>query len=129
MSSGPRTMTLAVTPSDITLFRFSAVTWNPHRIHFNDAYARSEGRPGALVHSHLRAAYAMRAATDLAGRDRTIEFASYRVTRNVTPGTTLSYTAEVDHCEEGHSILRVVETDEQGNVGLEGTFRLSPEKE
>jgi len=42
---------------DITaLFRFSALTFNAHRIHYDDAYAREvEGYPGLLVHGPLQA--------------------------------------------------------------------------
>ena len=41
------------------LFRYSAVTWNPHRIHFDERYAREEGHAGVALHSHLRAALAL----------------------------------------------------------------------
>ena len=34
---------LEVRPSTISLMRFSAVTWNPHRIHYDEAYAATEG--------------------------------------------------------------------------------------
>ena len=38
------------------LFRFSAVTWNAHRIHYDEAYAREEGHAGIVVQSTLRGA-------------------------------------------------------------------------
>jgi hydroxyacyl-ACP dehydratase HTD2-like protein with hotdog domain len=41
-------------PSRVQLFRFGAVTWNAHRIHYDEAYARSEGHDGVVVHSTLR---------------------------------------------------------------------------
>ena len=31
-------------PSRLQLFRFSAVTWNAHRIHYDEAYARCMSR-------------------------------------------------------------------------------------
>ena len=35
----------------VSLFRFSAITWNPHRIHYDTPYATSvEGYPGLVVH-------------------------------------------------------------------------------
>lgn len=38
------------------LFRFSAFTFNGHRIHYDESFARSEGHPGLLVHGPLQAA-------------------------------------------------------------------------
>lgn len=38
-----------------TLFRFSALTWNTHRIHYDSEYAKSEGHDGVLVHGPLQA--------------------------------------------------------------------------
>ena len=37
------------------LFRYSALTYNAHRIHYDRDYARSEGYPGLLVHGPLQA--------------------------------------------------------------------------
>lgn len=38
-------------PDAITLFRFSALTWNAHRIHYDRPYATlEEGYPGLVVH-------------------------------------------------------------------------------
>ncbi len=40
-----------VTPSVVALFRYSAVTFNPHRIHYDRPYATGvEGYPGLVVH-------------------------------------------------------------------------------
>ncbi|HSS25225.1 MAG TPA: hypothetical protein VLL82_12690 [Mycobacterium sp.] len=56
------------TATTFQLFRYSAVTWNPHRIHFDEAYAREEGHAGVALHSHLRAALALRCVTEGLGR-------------------------------------------------------------
>lgn len=45
-----------VITSHVQLFLFSAVTWNPHRIHYDRAHAADEGYPDVLVQSHLHAA-------------------------------------------------------------------------
>lgn len=42
--------------SALLLFRFSAFTFNGHRIHYDQAYAAEEGYPGLLVHGPLQAA-------------------------------------------------------------------------
>ena len=41
----------SVKPDPVSLFRYSALTFNPHRIHFDRIYAReTEGYPGLVVH-------------------------------------------------------------------------------
>jgi 3-methylfumaryl-CoA hydratase len=41
-----------IRPGALQLFRFSAVTWNSHRIHYDQEYAREvEGYPNLLIHS------------------------------------------------------------------------------
>lgn len=48
--------TLRVTPDPVQLFRYSAVTFNGHRIHYDAPYARNVERyPGLLVHGTLLA--------------------------------------------------------------------------
>src|SRR6185437_13358210 len=38
-------------PDSVTLFRYSALTFNPHRIHYDRPYAmQTEGYPGLVVH-------------------------------------------------------------------------------
>jgi 3-methylfumaryl-CoA hydratase len=44
-----------VTPTPVSLFRFSAITFNPHRIHYDTPYATDvEGYPGLVVHGLTR---------------------------------------------------------------------------
>ncbi len=49
----PAVWSLPVTTS--LLFRFSALTYNAHRIHYDRDFARSEGYPGLVVHGPLQA--------------------------------------------------------------------------
>ena len=57
------------------LFRFSAVTWNAHRIHYDHPYAtQSEGFPGLVVHGPLVAAELALEASREIGRLAHIEF-------------------------------------------------------
>jgi 3-methylfumaryl-CoA hydratase len=45
-------------PTTRTLFQFSALTYNAHRIHYDNDYARDvEGYPGLVVHGPLQALY------------------------------------------------------------------------
>jgi acyl dehydratase len=49
------------------LFLFSAATNNPHRIHYDRAYADSEGYADLLVHGPLQGAWLHQFVSDWAG--------------------------------------------------------------
>jgi hydroxyacyl-ACP dehydratase HTD2-like protein with hotdog domain len=69
--------TLTVTADERQLFFFSAATYNGHRIHYDQDWARSvEGYADVLVQGPLQAALLARAVTDwIGGRGRLIEYA------------------------------------------------------
>jgi 3-methylfumaryl-CoA hydratase len=53
----------------VRLFRYSAVTFNGHRIHYDRTYATEvEHYPGLVVHGPLQATFLIAAATRLRGR-------------------------------------------------------------
>lgn len=55
--------------SETLLFRYSALTFNAHRIHYDRTYAQNvEHYPDLVVHGPLQATLLMRAATRLRGR-------------------------------------------------------------
>jgi 3-methylfumaryl-CoA hydratase len=74
--------TVDVSPT--LLFRFSALTYNAHRIHYDRDYARdAEGYPGLLTHGPLQAlamAEAARAAGHRGGQDGAAQDFEYRLT-------------------------------------------------
>ena len=49
----PADVSRKITPDETTLFRYSAITDNPHRIHYDLAYAQSEGYPALVVNGTL----------------------------------------------------------------------------
>lgn len=62
-------------PTNVQLFRYSAVTWNAHRIHYDQAYAGSEGYPDVLVQSHLHGAFLVQMLMDWIGpQGRLLQF-------------------------------------------------------
>ena len=67
------TQTVFETPVDMStamLFRYSAITFNAHRIHYDLPYAQSvEKYPGLVVHGPLQATLLLGAAVRHAGRD------------------------------------------------------------
>lgn len=67
-----------VEPSTVMLFRYSAVTFNGHRIHYDlDYVTKQEGYPGLVVHGPLIATCMLQACVD-AHPDREVESFRYR---------------------------------------------------
>jgi hydroxyacyl-ACP dehydratase HTD2-like protein with hotdog domain len=108
-----------VTP--LQLFRYSAVTWNPHRIHFDEAHAREEGHAGVALHSHLRAALALRCVTEGLGPDWHVVKFAYRLRKPVYAPVDIAYTAGVTAVEDDTLTLELIEEHPSGEVGFEGT--------
>jgi len=113
------------TATPFQLFRYSAVTWNPHRIHFDEPYAREEGHSGLVVHSHLRAALALRCVTEALGPKWRVTKVAYRLRKPVCAPANLAYTARVTHIEGDSMTLELAEEHPSGEVGFEGTVRVS----
>lgn len=58
-----------IDPSPALLFRYSALTFNGHRIHYDNPYVtRVEGYPGLVVHGPMQATLLYRFAAELLGR-------------------------------------------------------------
>ena len=58
--------TESLTPNEAFLFRFSALTFNTHRIHYDLPYAvKEEGYPALVVHGPLMASLLLRFATQI----------------------------------------------------------------
>ena len=109
----------AATP--LQLFRYSAVTWNAHRIHFDPAYARQEGHDDVALHSHLRAALALRCVTEGLGPGWRIVKVVYRLRKPAYAPVELAYTARVTAIEGDMLTLELAEEHPSGDVGFEGT--------
>lgn len=67
-----------VRPDTVMLFRYSAVTFNGHRIHYDQDYVtKQEGYPGLVVHGPLIATLMLQACTD-ARPEREVQSFNYR---------------------------------------------------
>jgi 3-methylfumaryl-CoA hydratase len=95
------------------LFRYSALTFNSHRIHYDAPYAMAEeGYPGLVVHGPLQATLLLNLAATLMGRvPRTFR---YRATAPLIAGEGLHAIARVEgegvvasvHAADGTETLR-----------------------
>ena len=113
------------TATALQLFRYSAVTWNPHRIHFDESYACDEGHAGLALHSHLRAALAVRCVTEGLGPDWQVTNFAYRLRKPVYAPAELAYTARVTAAEGDSLTLELIEESPSGEPGFEGTAWVS----
>jgi hydroxyacyl-ACP dehydratase HTD2-like protein with hotdog domain len=105
----------------LQLFRYSAVTWNPHRIHFDAPYAREEGHQGIALHSHLRAALALRCVTEGLGPQWRVTKFAYRLRKPVYAPADLAYSARVTAVEGATITLELTEEHPSNAAGFEGT--------
>ena len=72
---------MMITPDEALLFRYSAITDNPHRIHYDKAYAtQTEGYPALVVNGSIPAMFLLELFRTVAGR----EPATF-TSRNVAP--------------------------------------------
>jgi 3-methylfumaryl-CoA hydratase len=84
LPAAPREM---IETPETLLFRYSAVTFNAHRIHYDLNYAQTvEKYPGLVVHGPLQATYLMRAA--IRHKGRTPSFFEFRGVHPMFAGTT-----------------------------------------
>jgi 3-methylfumaryl-CoA hydratase len=85
-SSTPSREAVEITPDEATLFRFSALTYNTHRIHYDHPYVVDvEGYPGLVVHGPLLALLLL----EIPRRHRTsqpVRHFAYRLNRPVFAG-------------------------------------------
>lgn len=98
-----------VRPSTIQLFRFSAATWNAHRIHYDRAYAQAEGYPDVLVQSHLHGCFLVNAVVRWAGRASYLRSFRWRNRHIAVAGDLLTVTGTVAAVNRngGHRVIEL----------------------
>ncbi|MGW6907459.1 acyl dehydratase [Streptomyces sp. NPDC054940] len=117
------------THSHIQLFRFSAVSWNSHRIHYDAGFAASEGHPGVVVQSTLHGETLTRYALEWAGPEAVLASVSWRNRATAVAGEPLTWTGTVrtvEPCEEGARVtLDVAVLKEDGEPCVTGLVGLT----
>ena len=87
---------LDLTPDALLLFRYSALTGNGHRIHYDLPYVTGEeGYPGLVVHGPLQATLMAQAMLDAASGRRLTRF-SFRGKRPCFAGNALAVLARIE---------------------------------
>ena len=109
-------------PDDVLLFRYSALTFNGHRIHYDRRYAtQAEGYPGLVVHGPLIATLLM----DLVGRNLPAAVVTRFEFRAVSP---IFDTGDFSVCgkpEGDGKIIRLWAKDYAGALAMSATASVS----
>jgi len=106
-----------VRADSVMLFRYSAATFNGHRIHYDTDYCRQvEGYPGLVVHGPLIATLLLGFVENTLAKGRFIRSFSFRAKR---PTFDLSPFHLHAAAEPGGSGLAVWSTNNVGEVGLD----------
>jgi hydroxyacyl-ACP dehydratase HTD2-like protein with hotdog domain len=106
--------------STVQVFRYSAATWNTHRIHFDLDYAASEGYPGVLVQSHLHGALLAQYCTDWMGAEGRLLELVVRVRRFAVAGEVLTVSGVISaarHVSDSRAVVELELTETRGSDG------------
>jgi hydroxyacyl-ACP dehydratase HTD2-like protein with hotdog domain len=105
------------------LFLYSAATWNPHRIHYDRAYAEVEGHPDVLVHGPLQGAWLTQYLTDWAGPAGRLVRAAWQHRRPAFPERDYTWLARVSAVDAttGEVTVEIWEQDADGQRLVPGT--------
>ncbi|MEY8876779.1 MAG: MaoC family dehydratase N-terminal domain-containing protein, partial [Leptothrix sp. (in: b-proteobacteria)] len=110
-----------ITPDATLLFRYSALTFNGHRIHYDQRYCREvEGYDDLVIHGPLNATLLAGLAAEVAGglSGRPLRRFDYRNLNPVTLGATLTLHAQPD-AQAGQAQLWL--HDQHGRVALQAS--------
>jgi hydroxyacyl-ACP dehydratase HTD2-like protein with hotdog domain len=111
---------LSRSPTTVQLFEFSAVTWNAHRIHYDAAYARTEGYADVLVQSHLHACFLSQAVRQgVVDRPR-LERLGWQNRRTAVAGDELTISGRVAAVDGGRVELELEERNQRGELCVKG---------
>jgi len=103
-----------VTPDPVLMFRYSALTFNGHRIHYDVDYARDvEGYRGLVFHAPLTATMLSNLAREIAGGEKLKKF-EYRATSPLFCNETMTLCGK----EEDGQIIVWAETPDGGQAML-----------
>jgi len=119
--------TLTAVPTEAELFRFSAISWLAHRIHYDREFARSEGHRDLVVHGPLQGALLGRVAAALAAtRGATVGRLEYRHRAPAFCGDTITVRARLDDAAAltPHGVVEIEASRDDGTVLTSGTALL-----
>jgi len=109
------------TADEIDLFRFSAATWNAHRIHYDRAQAEADGLRGLPVQAHLHGAWLAQVARSIGGSSARLRTFSWSNRAPVYAGDPVQVSGTVESADGPLVGLALRETTAGGTVSVEGS--------
>jgi 3-methylfumaryl-CoA hydratase len=114
------TWNTSVTADEVLLFRYSALTFNGHRIHYDRPYATGvEGYPGLVVHGPLIATLLLELVRNSAPAATVREF-SFRAKRPLFDNSPFN----VCGTTQDNGSVKLWAADGEGNTAMDATARL-----
>lgn len=123
----PGEVRLAKVPTMVAMFRMSAVMWNAHRVHYDQAYATGvEGHAGVLVPANLLSSYLCEAVMAWAGPRGRIVRIAFRTRSPVLADAALTAWARPVSTVEDTGVveLEIGIEDSAGGSPVTGTARV-----
>jgi 3-methylfumaryl-CoA hydratase len=114
------TFSRELTPDPVMLFRYSALTFNSHRIHYDRPYAmEAEGYPGLVVHGPLLATL----LADLARRARPDDRVAHFSFKAVRPTIESNLLRVCGRPEDDGSGLKLWAQDHEGRLTMQAAIQ------
>lgn len=113
---------LVVTPDPVQLFCYSALTWNPHRIHYDAPYVtEEEGYDGVIVHGPFLGGMLLRCVSEWCAEWGTVTGTTYRSTAPAYVGDTLTCAGEVTAADGDRVEVAITISRPDGSAPCSGT--------
>jgi hydroxyacyl-ACP dehydratase HTD2-like protein with hotdog domain len=107
------------------IFRFSATTWNAHRIHLDNQFALSEGLPGVVVQAHLHGAWFGQIAREVGGHRSRLRSLEWKNKRAVTAGQSVfieRLIVNINEFDDGRIVqMTMTERNSSGEICAEAS--------
>lgn len=107
----------------VQLFMYNAAIWNPHRIHFDHAYAtQEEGYPGIVLDGPLQGDWIGQVVTDWIGDDATLVSFGYANRRAAFLGETMTAGGQIEEKDDSKREVKVslFLKNAQGDITIPG---------
>jgi len=109
------------------IMAYGAATWDWHRVHYDEEFARAQGLPGVVLDGQAAGAIFARALTDGFGPRAFVTKLSCRLRAMVTPGDVLRCEGEVSTVEpnDGGTIIGLTQRiSAAGRIAAEATSEI-----
>lgn len=123
ISVGNQLPVLHKSADEAQLFLYSAASFNPHRIHYDRAYAEFEGHTDIIVHGPLQGSWLTQFVTDWAGPASRLLNITWQNRASAIVGENLEFHGSVTEINEAErtALLSLEERNENGAILMPAT--------